>query len=133
MLLNVGLHADGPSIGLRLALMRRHGAYLLAQKDFHPMPQTEGVCDKNGLPDGADEIPYYTGHTENGRWALVAGGIHRLTGNLCLYEGVGYGRRDVAWEQYDGSLRETRTIPTGASAWKPAGFTAFAAWPCRPE
>lgn len=104
MLLNVGLHADGPSIGLRLALMRRHGAYLLAQKDFHPMPQTEGVCDKNGLPDGADEIPYYTGHTENGRWALVAGGIHRLTGNLCLYEGVGYGRRDVAWEQYDGSL-----------------------------
>lgn len=103
-LINIGLHTDGPSIGLRLALMRRHGAYLYALKDFHKLPATEGECDKNGFPNGADEAPYYTGHTENSRWALMVGGIHRLTGNLYLYEGLGYGRREVAWEQYDGTF-----------------------------
>lgn len=103
MLLSAGLHADGPAIGLRLALMRRHGAYLYIQKDFHRLPQTVGECDKNGFPNGSDEAPYYTSHTQNYRWALAAGGIHRLAGNLCLYEGLGYAQREVAWQQYDGT------------------------------
>lgn len=103
ILLNAGIQADGPSAGLRLALMRRHGAYLLAQKDFHGMPHTQGECDRNGLLPGTDEAPYYTGRTEKGRWMLMAGGIHRLIADFCIYEGVGYGQRDVAWEQYDNS------------------------------
>ena len=31
LMLNAGIHSDRPSAGIRLALMRRHGAYLLAQ------------------------------------------------------------------------------------------------------
>lgn len=104
LLINMGLQGDGPSAGLRIALMRRHGAYLMAQKDFHAMPRTEGECDRNGIPTGATEAPYYTGRTENGRWMLMAGGIHRIVGDFCLYEGLGYGQRNLAWEQDNGML-----------------------------
>lgn len=104
LLVNVGLQGDGPSAGLRIALMRRHGAYLMVQKDFHAMPRTKGECDRNGIPTGATEAPYYTGRTENGRWMLMAGGIHRIIGDFCLYEGIGYGQRDIAWERDNGVL-----------------------------
>ena len=104
LLINMGLQGDGPSAGLRIARMRRHGAYLMAQKDFHAMPRTEGECDRNGIPTGATEAPYYTGRTENGRWMLMAGGIHRIVGDFCLYEGLGYGQRNLAWEQDNGTL-----------------------------
>ena len=104
----MGLQGDGPSAGLRIALMRRHGAYLMAQKDFHAMPRTEGECDRNGIPTGATEAPYYTGRTENGRWMLMAGGIHRIVSDFCLYEGLGYGQRNLAWEQDNGTLLRNR-------------------------
>lgn len=104
ILLNVGIQADGPSAGLRAAFMKRHGFYVLAQKDFHKMPHTEGECDKNGIQPGTDEAPYYTGQTEKGRWMLMAGGVHRIIRGLCIYEGLGYGQRDVAWEQYNKTL-----------------------------
>ena len=101
-MLNVGLNADRPSAGLRLALMRRHGAYLLAQTDFHSTPHTQGECDSNGqLPNG--ETPYYTGQTRQGRWMLLAGGIHRVAGDFCVYEGIGYGQRLLAWKLNEGS------------------------------
>lgn len=103
-LLNAGLRADGPSAGLRVGVMRRHGAYLLFQKDFRSMPDTRGECDRNGVPAGSAGAPYYTGRTEEGRWMAMAGGIHRVVGELCLYEGIGYGRHDVAWERNDGTL-----------------------------
>lgn len=108
LLINMGLQGDGPSAGLRIALMRRHGAYLMAQKDFHAMPRTESECDRNGIPTGATEAPYYTGRTENGRWMLMAGGIHRIVGDFCLYEGLGYGQRNLAWEQDNGTLLRNR-------------------------
>lgn len=108
LLINMGLQGDGPSAGLRIALMRRHGAYLMAQKDFHAMPRTEGECDRNGIPTGATEAPYYTGRTENDRWMLMAGGIHRIVGDFCLYEGLGYGQRNLAWEQDNGTLLRNR-------------------------
>lgn len=108
LLINMGLQGDGPSAGLRIALMRRHGAYLMVQKDFHAMPRTEGECDRNGIPTGATEAPYYTGRTENGRWMLMAGGIHRIVSDFCLYEGLGYGQRNLAWEQDNGTLLRNR-------------------------
>lgn len=101
LMLNAGIHSDRPSAGIRLVLMRRHGAYLLAQTDFHSTPHTQGECDRYGtLSNG--ETPYYTGQTEEGRWMVMAGGIHRIAGDFCLYEGLGYGQRLLAWEQSEG-------------------------------
>lgn len=115
-LLNMGFHGKHPSVGIRLALMRRHGAYLLAQTDFHATPHTAGECDRNGnLPDGG--TPYYTGETQDGRWMILAGGIHRLVHELCLYEGIGYGQHNTAWEQHDGIwLRNKDLTHRGVSA-----------------
>lgn len=97
-MLNIGIKGGRPSAGIRLALMRRHGAYLLALTDFHSIPSTQGECDRNGTL-GNGQTPYYTGQTAEGRWLLMAGGIHRIAGEFCLYEGMGYGQRLLAWEQ----------------------------------
>lgn len=41
MLAHGGIHRSGPSAGLQIAVMRRHGAYLHLQGDFHAMPDTQ--------------------------------------------------------------------------------------------
>ena len=116
LLLNAGIRQGHPSLGIRLAAMRRHGAYILAQTDFHSSPTTHGTCDSYGrLEDGS--LPYYSGKTKDSRWALMAGGIHRLIDEFCLYEGIGYGRRTTTWEQHDGTwLRNKDYTYHGLSA-----------------
>ena len=100
-MLQAGFRDGRPSIGIRLGVMRRHGAYLLGQTDLHGFPATEGTCDKNGTLDNGN-MPYYTGQKRENRWILLAGGIHRIAGEWCLYEGIGYGQRNLAWEQSGG-------------------------------
>lgn len=46
LLANCGIHPSGPSIGIRAGAMRRHGAYLLLQADFHTLPDTQGECNR---------------------------------------------------------------------------------------
>lgn len=98
LLAGIGIRENGPSFGIRMGLMRRHGAYLLLQSDFGEMPDVQGTCQGQGIIAGGEQQPYYTGRTTDGRHLLIAGAIHRLWGDFCLYEGVGYGRRQVAWE-----------------------------------
>lgn len=116
LLANVGIGNYNPSFGIRAGVMRRHGAYLLLQSDLRSLPDTQGECTRTGiLPDEAG-TPYYTGHTEEGRCQLLAGGIHRLWKELCLYEGIGYGKRTVAWETAEGKLlRNTAYSSQGVS------------------
>ncbi|MBQ8501440.1 MAG: hypothetical protein IJ494_03915 [Bacteroides sp.] len=102
VLANVGVHSKGPDFGLRAIAMRRHGAYLLLQSDFGSIPTTQGECNAQGELSNSGETPYYTGRTQDGRRLLVAGGVHRLVGGFCLYEGVGYGQHQVSWETVEG-------------------------------
>ncbi|MDO4163566.1 MAG: hypothetical protein Q4D56_04160 [Bacteroides sp.] len=114
---NIGLSSENISAGLRLGMMRRHGAYLLLQTDFHSIPDTQGECNREGVPTGESISPYYTGRTETGRWMVLAGGMHRLVSELCLYEGIGYGRYITAWETSEGVLlRNTAFSTCGISA-----------------
>lgn len=117
LMANSGIHRNGPAAGIQIAVMRRHGAYIHLQSDFHAMPDTHKDCDKNGVPAGESGAPYYTGRTFEGRRMLLAGGIHRIAGGFCLYEGIGYGRRTVAWEEMEGNLfRNTAFSSQGISA-----------------
>lgn len=117
LLANGGIHRNGPSAGIQIAAMRRHGAYLHLQSDFHSMPDTQQDCNRDGIPTGETIAPYYTGRTFAARRMFLAGGIHRLFGNFCLYEGIGYGRRIVAWEEMTGDLfRNTAYSAQGISA-----------------
>lgn len=111
LLASVGLQAS-PSAGIRAGVMRRHGAYLLLQADLHAMPHTRGECLRDGTTPHTAETPYYTGHTAEARRLLLAGALHRLAGQLCLYEGLGYGCRKAAWETTEGLLLKN----TGYSA-----------------
>lgn len=106
-LLSIGIHGGRPSAGLRLALMRRHGVYLTGHTDFHSVPTTQGECDNRGVLDDGSS-PYYSGKTKESRWCIMAGGIHRLIGEFCLYEGIGYGARTTAWERHDGDWLRNR-------------------------
>lgn len=114
----VGFRRQETAGGIRLAYMRRHGIYLHALSDFRTTPDTNGQeCDKNGLLPGSDLPPYYTGKSESSYYAFMAGGIHRIAGNFCLYEGIGYGARTVVWQTDEGTyLRNSSYSACGLTA-----------------
>lgn len=115
---SIGLHRQEAAGGIRLAWMRRHGIYLHALSDFRTTPGTNGQeCDKNGLLPGSALPPYYSGRSEKSYYALTAGGIHRIVGNFCLYEGIGYGARTVVWQTDEGTyLRNSDYSSQGLTA-----------------
>lgn len=115
---SIGLHRQEAAGGIRLAWMRRHGIYLHALSDFRTTPSTNGQeCDKNGLLPGSALPPYYSGRSEKSYYALTAGGIHRIVGNFCLYEGIGYGARTVVWQTDEGTyLRNSDYSSQGLTA-----------------
>lgn len=115
---SIGLHRQEATSGIRLAWMRRHGIYLHALSDFRTTSDTNGQeCDKNGLLPGSALPPYYTGKSERSYYALTAGGIHRIVGNFCLYEGIGYGARTVVWQTDEGThLRNSDYSSQGLTA-----------------
>ena len=115
---SIGLHRQEAAGGIRLAWMRRHGIYLHALSDFRTNPSTNGQeCDKNGLLPGSALPPYYSGRSEKSYYALTAGGIHRIVGNFCLYEGIGYGARTVVWQTDEGTyLRNSDYSSQGLTA-----------------
>lgn len=95
---NVGFSSESWSAGVRLGMMRRHGGYLLYQSNFNASPQTIGTCNRNGEITESSASPYYTGKTTKSEYMIIAGGMHKLWQSLSLYEGLGYGKRMVAWE-----------------------------------
>ena len=97
-LATIGAHDNGPSYGVFFAMMRRHGFFVHASTDFCSIGSTRGSCTKDGSIGGANEKPYYSGKTAKSNYTVAAGAIHRLSRNVCLFEGVGYGRSAVAWQ-----------------------------------
>lgn len=95
------IHRNGPSWGLMLALMRRHGIFVHAATDFQRTGTTVETCDKNGYLAGSTVMPYYTGDTRHSNLTVTAGAIHRLGGMLNIFEGIGYGRCATAWRLAD--------------------------------
>lgn len=100
-LANVGFSKSFPLWGIRIGMFKRHGFYVSFNSQSYSMPETVGSCDKDGKVVSTDVIPYYSGETQTGSWKILVGGLHRLTGGIYLYEGVGYGENMVAWETSD--------------------------------
>lgn len=98
LMVQAGIGSSKPTFGTQWALMRRHGAYLSWQYNFQSLPGTEGSCQKDGLWNEQGVYPYYTGRTQEQQFSILAGAIHRIYRELCLYEGAGYGKRSIAWE-----------------------------------
>ena len=98
-LATIALHQDGPSYGIFFAMMRRHGFYLHASSDFKSIGKTEGNCKKDGSINADGIKPYYSGETRHSNHTMTLGAIHRLSKNLNLFEGIGYGRSATTWEK----------------------------------
>lgn len=97
-LATIGAHDNGPSYGVFFSLMRRHGFFVHANTLFGSIGKTRGSCAKDGSLGEGTERPYYSGKTAKSHFTITAGATHRLTRQLCLFEGVGYGRSAVAWQ-----------------------------------
>jgi len=96
--LTVALHEHGPSYGMMLALMRRHGFFIHAQSNLRSTGETTAACDKEGYMADSSIKPYYTGKTCHANYAVTAGLIHRLGSRFNLFYGAGYGRTATAWQ-----------------------------------
>ncbi len=103
ILMTSAIHSDGPSWGIMLAAMRRHGGFVHLSGNLKTTGKTVGTCDKEGNLTGMTVKPYYTGTTRHSSYTVTVGGIHHLTHGLCLYEGMGYGRTATAWQRTESS------------------------------
>lgn len=100
-LLTVGWDHERPAFGVMLACMKKHGLYVHGQADLKSL-SVDGECRKDGSIPSTGDTPYYTGSEKYSRYAFLAGGIHSIASLCYLYEGVGYGKRQVAWETIEG-------------------------------
>lgn len=97
-LFTISMHQNGPSWGVMLAAMRRHGMFVHVSSDFRSIGNTRFTCDEEGYIDDSGTMPYYTGETRHSNWTATAGAIHRLCSVLSVFEGIGYGRTATAWQ-----------------------------------
>lgn len=97
-LFTLSMHQNGPSWGVMLAAMRRHGMFVHVSSDFRSIGNTRFTCDEEGYIDDSGTMPYYTGETRHSNWTATAGAIHRLCSVLSVFEGIGYGRTTTAWQ-----------------------------------
>ena len=117
LLTSIGVSKTAYSWGIRAGMIKRHGYYLTFNSKSYSMPKTIGECDGNGYVQSQGGIPYYTGKVLTGNWMAMLGGIYRLRGRCCMYGGVGYGEKSVAWETSDGDyLYNTNFSIKGVSA-----------------
>lgn len=97
----ISLHENGPSWGVMIAMMRRHGLFAHAATDFRGTGNTAQTCDKEGFIGSNGIMPYYTGDTRHSNYTVTAGAIHRICRTVNLFEGIGYGRKATAWQLAD--------------------------------
>lgn len=101
IMLSTALHTDGPSWGIMVAALRRHGGYIHLSTNLKSTGHTIGSCDKDGYTEDNQTKPYYTGHTRHSNYTATIGAIHYLAGGICIFEGGGYGKTSTAWQLAD--------------------------------
>ena len=97
-LFTLSMHQNGPSWGVMLAAMRRHGMFVHVSSDLRSIGETRFTCDEEGYIGDNGTMPYYTGETRHSNWTATAGVIHRLCSVLSVFEGIGYGCAATAWQ-----------------------------------
>lgn len=87
--------------GVRVGFARRHGIYLRAATNF-VSSSSEWECDANGSLSDGSGTPYYRDAKHDAYVVFQLGGLHRIAGRFYLYEGIGYGSRQLIWETSEG-------------------------------
>lgn len=97
------IHTGGPSIGLMLAAVRRHGAFLHISSNMKS-GNAAFTVNQNGMPTDAadgDAMPYYNGKTSHTAMTFTADPMHRLCSRLNIFYGAGYGKTTTLWQLAD--------------------------------
>lgn len=82
--------------GIMVAVMRVHGGFVHFATDFGSCPSTNLTCDRHGFIGGTN--PYYTDGKRHSSLMATGGAIHRLSGRISLFEGIGYGSTETVWQ-----------------------------------
>lgn len=99
-LATTALHTGGPSIGLMLAAVKRHGAFLHVSSNLKSNESAFEV-DQDGMPidqANGDIMPYYSGEQRHTSTTFTAGPIHRICRWLNIFYGAGYGKISTLWQ-----------------------------------
>lgn len=88
------------SYGLTFGQLKRFGWYIRAMSNFNfDAIGGEFECDEYGKIDG--DIVFYNEETANTRISVGAGALYRIAKPVCLKAGLGYGLRDIAWQDVE--------------------------------
>lgn len=82
------------SYGIMLASGTRYGAYLKVLDSFHHPETSQSIVSEDNV--------WTTGRTDYGSTVLTAGGFLQVLPGARIYAGAGYGRHDLAWEDFNG-------------------------------
>ena len=106
-LFTVGMDRERPAFGMMLACMKKQGFYLHGLTDFQTL-SVEGECLKNGEIPSSGSTPYYSGDKRYARYAFFVGGVHTIAPLCYIYEGIGFGERQVSWKTVEGVYLRNR-------------------------
>lgn len=86
------------SIGFSVGQVKRFGWFVSAMTNgsFTGMGNLQQADAQGFLEDG--HLPMYNGTKTHDRLSVVAGGVLRVAGPLCIRLGVGYGVRNFCWQ-----------------------------------
>ncbi len=88
------------SYGLTFGQFGKIGWYFSAMSNFNfDAMGSEYECDEYGKIDG--NIVFYNEETASTRISVGAGALYRIAKPVCLKAGVGYGLRDIAWQDVE--------------------------------
>lgn len=94
--IGVGGKAPYTYCTLMAALMKRHGGYISISFNGGSPKSVEASCDRHGLVDGRER--FYSGTTHRNVFMIGAGAIHRISGKIAVFEGLGYACNTLDWQ-----------------------------------
>jgi hypothetical protein len=95
-----GICSGFPSFGIMLGIVKRTGFYLKFMNGFVSVTGS-------GYVDEKTNADLFTGKTKQELLCFTGGLLQRLWKPVYIYAGVGYGRRKLYCEVYDGTLSST--------------------------
>lgn len=99
-LATASFHVGGPSIGILLAAVKRHGAFLHVSSNFKS-DESAFAVDQDGMPTdpiNGTVMPYYSGEQRHSSFSFTVGPIHRICRWLNIFYGAGYGKSSTLWQ-----------------------------------
>lgn len=99
-LATAAIHTGGPSIGIMLAAVKRHGAFLHVSSNFKS-DESAFAVDQDGMPTdpiNGTVMPYYSGEQRHSSFSFTVGPIHRICRWLNIFYGAGYGKSSTLWQ-----------------------------------